>query len=182
MSGIRIDSREWDSMIGAFAAYRDETIVSAAMAATLSISGHAIRTKLTAANPPFLNRDTGHLVRTVAASPRATLAEDRAIGTFGSHLDYAAKHEFGGTYVEEVRAHARRQRSRDVFEGTVAQGVAFVRAHTRRRTYRARRMIATALEEKSHVPAEAAAAAIRLLLANNRPPTVAQVLAQIGGR
>jgi len=179
MSGVRIDSREFDRTIGALAEHKAAAMKSAVMAAVLIVMSHTVKTKLTAANPPFLNRDTGHLVRTVAASPKAMVTEDRAIGTFGSHLDYAYKHEFGGTFQEQIREHRRRIRSRDV--RGISAGVTFVRAHTRTRTYRARRMFATALEEKSAIPAAAAAAAIRLLAQHERVPTPAEIMAAIGG-
>jgi hypothetical protein len=187
MSGVRIDTRQFDGIISAFAEHKVAAVRNAALAATLIVMTHTVKAKLTAANPPFLNRDTGHLVRTIAASPKARVTEDRAIGTFGSHLDYAFKHEFGGTFDEQIAAHTRRSHTRrahvrggvEVRQTTVREHG--VRAHVVTRTYRARKMLTTALDEKSHIPAAAAAAAMRLLMQHERPPTPGEIMAAVGG-
>jgi hypothetical protein len=103
---------------------------------------------------PNLRKMTGRLWNSVvhSAVPRPLdLASDRMSGTWGSNRDYAYKHEYGGEYTEPVAAHTRRIASRSVFAGKrkTAQGIAFVKSHTRRRVYKERAMFRRAIRDKS---------------------------------
>lgn len=143
---------------------------------------HTINTKLTEANPPHLNQRTGALAFSVAESirrERATLVGDRVTTTYGTDKDYGAKHEFGGTYKENVRAHTRRVKSRNVRAGRSlsASGVAFVRAHTRTVTYRARRMFAHGLNDLAREASIPLFRAVSILLRDGRIADMRTLLA-----
>lgn len=112
-----------------------------------------VKSRLTDDNPPYLNRDTGTLIRSVTASPRFHLDDTRATGEFGSNLDYARKHEEGFSGTEQVPAHLRRRPTKSRY-ARAARRAGFsardmrtqralmipVRAHTRHVHYRARHM------------------------------------------
>ena len=152
--------------------------------------------------PRGLRHQTGRLGRNVNASAYARPLD--AAGTifvqqWGSNLPYAAKHEYGGTYTEQVRAHPRRltkmskgeaqatynslkksygrvrtfgsarESLRSVREAGRAQGIAYVRAHSRTRTYIERRMFRDARAEVGDAIArEAGTFVLRELLQNKR--------------
>jgi hypothetical protein len=103
---------------------------------------------------PNLRKMTGRLWNSVvhSAVPRPPdFNSGRAYGTWGSNRDYAYKHEYGGEYTEPVAAHTRRIASRNVFAGKrkTAQGIAFVKSHTRRRVYAERSMFRRAIKDKA---------------------------------
>jgi hypothetical protein len=103
---------------------------------------------------PNLRKMTGRLWNSVvhSAVPRPMdIPGGRVSGTWGSNLDYAYKHEYGGEYTEPVAAHTRRISSRSVFSGRkkTAQGIAFVKSHTRRRVYAERAMFRRAIKDKA---------------------------------
>lgn len=132
--------------------YMPTVILRGAQAAALLGARRTINRKLTKANPPYLNRKTGALVRSVKYSlreERAVIDGNVARAGYGTDKDYGKKHEIGGTYTEAVKAHTRRIASRNLRVGRakIASGVAFVRAHSRVRTYRARHMFAHGLRE-----------------------------------
>lgn len=192
MSGVSFDSKDFNESMGALAHLAPEALLSAGRASALVLSKYTIQTKLISANPPFLNRRTGTLVRSVAASPRAVLEGDRVKATYGSRLDYAFKHEFGGTFTEHVtahhvNAHTRRGHARRSYGGKrvwveeTRVDSFYVQAYTRVRTYRRRLMFTTALEEKRDVAPTAARVAINFVMANEKVPTPRQVIARMGG-
>lgn len=185
MLTVAIDIREIDGAIEAMET-RSRLFGQAAIRGTeataLMHTRHTINTKLTEANPPFLNQRTGALAYSVSESikqERATLVGDRVRAVYGTDKDYGYKHEVGGTYKEQVRAHTRRVKSRNVRSGRAlnATGVAFVKAHTRNRTYRARRMFATALAQLSAEATIPIARAMETLLKDGRIADIRSLLA-----
>ena len=192
MNRVTFDSREFRQVVVALRDKAPEALRNAGMAAALVISKHAIETKLIEANPPFLNRRTGTLVRSVSASPRSVLAGDRVIASFGSHLDYAYKHEVGGHFTEWIKGHrvrrylrrAHAQRTfggRRVWVGEAEIGSHWVKAHSVSRIYRRRRMFATALNEKREIVPALVRAALRLLGKTTEIPSAGAILAAAGG-
>lgn len=129
---------------------------------------------------PNLRRVTGRLWNSVthSALPRPlNLAGDRVSGTWGSNRDYAYKHEYGGEYTEPVSAHTRRVSSRDVMAGRrrIATGIAFVKAHTRRRVYAERKMFRRAIADKSSPYAEQAMRAAITAVNAGRDPSATEI-------
>ncbi|HEY3175675.1 MAG TPA: hypothetical protein VGK94_07935 [Candidatus Polarisedimenticolia bacterium] len=155
-----------------------------------------VTTKLTDDNPPYLNRRTGNFIRSVGASPsfkvEGSLAGASAIfsGQFGSNLDYARKHEEGGTFTEQVRAHTRvknRSRAAEVRAKTrrkkfltasqlkAISPYIHVRAHTRTVTYRARHMFGDTMKQNHFGAARRMRRALDLLHKNRRIPTLSEI-------
>lgn len=164
-----------------------QAVVRGAEAVALMHARYTINSKLTEANPPFLNQQTGALAYSVAASihkERATLVGEKVTATYGTDKDYGAKHEFGGTFTEKVREHVRRVTSRNVIANrkNIASGFTFVRAHTRTRTYRARRMFQTALADLSNKAALPLDRSIETLLRHHRLASQNEMLAGTPGQ
>lgn len=103
---------------------------------------------------PGLRWQTGHLRRSVAASPDVrALSEKEAEASFGTSVPYGVMFEEGGDFT--VPAHTRRIASRNLFiresgkRRKSAQGVAFIRAHVRH--LEARRYLGRTLESDKEV-------------------------------
>lgn len=185
MLTVALDIREIDGALEAMEKQSrlfGQAAIRGTEATALMHTRHTINTKLTEANPPYLNQRTGALAFSVAESirqERATLVGDRVRTAYGTDKHYGYKHEVGGTYKEAVRAHSRRVKSRNVKSGRAlaASGVAFVKAHTRTRTYRARRMFATAITQLANESAIPLARAIDILLREGRIASLSTLLA-----
>jgi len=150
-----------------------------------------ITNRLTDDNPPYLNRDTGNLIRSVSASPsfsvQGDLNSETAIftGQFGSNLSYAKKHEDGGTFTEYVPAHYRkrvgkarrnaRARSRAGLISKQLGDKVFVRAHTRTITYRARHMFRDTVKAQHFGAARRMRRSLELLHKNRNVPSLAEI-------
>ena len=172
---------EAQKMMGKYRQLLPQAVLRGAEAVVLMHARHTINSKLTDANPPFLNQRTGALAYSVAASihkERATLVGEKVTATYGTDKDYGAKHEFGGTFTEKVREHVRRVSSRNVISSRkkIASGFAFVRAHTRTRTYRARRMFQTALADLSRFAALPLDRSVKILLEQHRLASQGEML------
>lgn len=78
---------------------------------------------------------TGHLRRSVTSG--AAIEGDKVTGWIGTNVVYGRFWELGFTGIEQVKAHARRIKTRDLWSGEgkgkrqAASGLAFVRAHAR---------------------------------------------------
>jgi hypothetical protein len=161
-------------------------------AAVLVMAKHAVENELSfsKAGPPVfpgLRWQTGHLRRTVAASPRVDGKSDReAWASFGTTAPYGIKHEQGFEGTEHVAAHTRRVATRSVFAKVdgkrrkVAQGVAYVRAHDRFVTIRARRYLGRTLETDTPLGERLIDRSLWLLITEGKVPSAAEVM-QSGG-
>lgn len=97
-----------------------------------------------ALSPAYQARKRKHKdkILTLDGRLRGTLAYQAGPDTLriGTPLVYGATHQFGaakgsfGTVTARIKAHTRKVKSRDLYQGRrrLAQGVAFVKAHTRR--------------------------------------------------
>ena len=188
---VKFDPREFDGTMGALQQFTPPTLRNAGMAAALICARHTVKTKLIADNPPFLNRRTGTLVRSVSASPRSVLASDRVLASFGTRLGYGYRHEVGGTFTEIVhahhvaphvrRAHARKAPGgRRVWVSESRVDSYWVAQYSVVRVYRRRAMFATALEEKRDVAPAAVAASMRLLMEKGKVPTTGMIVKAVG--
>ena len=158
-------------------------------AAVMVMSGHAVKRELSfpKSGPPVfpgLRWKTGHLRRTVAASPEAhAISEKEGEASFGTSVPYGVKFETGYDGTESVPAHTRRIKSRSLFarneEGKrrkVAQGIAFVRAHERYVQIEARRYLGRTLETDAPIADRLIDRAQWMLLMTGAPPTAGEVL------
>lgn len=111
-----------------------------------------------------LNRISGTLLRSWAAKVPPLALSDGWLGGGGTNLNYAIAHELGVDKVKavQVRAHSRRQASRDTFRKSAAnyrkggtgvvrasEGIAFVKTFTRQQHTKLteRRYARSSLEE-----------------------------------
>jgi hypothetical protein len=182
---VRLDTTRFQETLGRFQRFLPPTLRQTALAAALMMAAHAHDRKFIQANPPFLNRRTGTAARSVSASPRARLTRDRAIGIFGSHIEYVRKHELGGTYREYVPTHRVRAHSRRVTAFRIAGsaqmrdvkvGSYLVRSHYVMKRYRRREMFGTTVREKRDDVPPLLERAIRLLVQLRRTPKAAEIL------
>jgi hypothetical protein len=176
-----------DQMAEMFLAYGNNMVkamLAGGKAAVLVMSKHAVDRELSfpKSGPPVfpgLRWQTGHLRRTVAASPEAhATSETSGEASFGTSAPYGVKHELGWEGTESVPQHVRRIKTRSVSESgrKVAQGIAFVRAHERYVTYRARRYLGRTLETDSPLVERIVDRAHWILLMTGAPPTAGEVL------
>jgi len=194
MSRVVWDQSRFDRDLGELRKGLRQTIKAAALGSAIRTSKHAHDTKFIEANPPFLNRQTGRAARSIAASPRAYLTPDSAIGEWGSNVGYVVKHERGGTHREFIRLHRVREHTRLVKRHQAAFLVTGAGAATRTvtvrahavsghyafRHYRRRAMIATAAREMADYPGLAARASVELLIQRGKPPTAGMVINAVG--
>lgn len=192
MSGARDRDFTPDQMAAMFLAYGNSMVramVAGGKAAVMVMSSHAVERELSfpKSGPPVfpgLRWQTGHLRRTVAASPEAhAISEKEGEASFGTSVPYGVKFETGWEGTESVAAHTRRVSSRNVFarRRKVAQGVAFVRAHERYVHIDARRYLARTLETDSPIADRLIDRAQWILLMTGAPPTSGEVLSGVGG-
>lgn len=103
-----------------------------------------------------LNRRSGRLARSI--NTRFDDTEQSSVATVGTNLSYGRFWELGFSGTETVRAHTRRVSSRnvrgwvvtsynDVSRKKIAQGIGYVRAHTRRVNVAARPFLRSALQD-----------------------------------
>lgn len=169
------------------------SLMAGGKAATLVMMKHSVQNELSfpKAGPPVfpgLRYKTGHLRRSVAASPEAhAISAKEAEASFGTSVPYGVAHEQGFEGTQRVAAHTRRVASRNVFgkneagkRRKIAQGVAYVRAHDRYVTLRARRYLGRTLETDSPLADRLIDRALWLLLMTGQEPTAGEVL-QSGG-
>jgi phage gpG-like protein len=116
---------------------------------------HIQRTKLSARGPRTLGVRTNVLRRSIRAS-RATVQGNQISSSIGSNVEYLGVHEFGFNGDQQVSSFVRREKRRDVRLGSglgnrklVAQGVAYVRAHTRRVKLPERAPVRTGIQEEA---------------------------------
>jgi hypothetical protein len=187
-----------DQMAGMFLAYGNNMLramVAGGKAAVLVMSKHAVERELSfpKKGPPVfpgLRWQTGHLRRSVAASPEAhAISEKEGEASFGTSVPYGVKHEQGWEGTESVPAHVRRIASRSLFtrEGgkrrKVAQGIAFVRAHDRYVMISARRYLGRTLETDSPLADRLIDRAHWMLITSGgQPPTAGEVLSGGGAQ
>lgn len=133
---------------------------------------------------PGLRWQTGHLRRTVAASPEAhAISEKEGEASFGTSVPYGIMHEQGFEGAIEVPQHIRRIKSRSLYirEGKrrrkAAQGIAFVRAHTRFVQMPARHYLGRTLETDAPIADRLIDRALWLLLTTGEAPTAGEVAA-----
>jgi len=180
-----------DQMAEMFLSYGSNLLtamMAGGKAAVLVMAGHAVERELSfpKKGPPVfpgLRWQTGHLRRSVAASPEAhAISEKEAAASFGTSVPYGVKHEQGWAGTESVPPHIRRIKSRSLFlredgkRRKVAQGIAFVRAHERYVTYEARRYLGRTLETDSPLVERLVDRAQWMLLMTGEPPSASQVL------
>jgi len=200
-SAIHYDAGAFLAQLGALKRQLPQTIKAVALASAVYGAKVAVETKFIEANPPYLNRKTGHASRSVAASPKAALLDQfRARGTYGSNIWYVKRHEEGGTYSEKVpahrvKAHWRRlpeSQQRASYHGRGRKRSAYrIRTQTRvkehlvrgyfvSRKYRARHMFRdTQGFIRQYIPS-LTARGVELLAATNQAPSAAEVLAAAG--
>jgi hypothetical protein len=182
-----------DQMAEMFLAYGGNMVkamVAGGKAAVLVMSDHAVKRELSfpKSGPPVfpgLRWQTGHLRRSVAASPEAHAVSDKeGEASFGTSVPYGVQFERGFDGTESVAAHVRRIKSRSLFarndEGKrrkVGQGVAFVRAHERYVHREARRYLGRTLETDSPLVDRLIDRAHWILLTTGAPPTAGEVIA-----
>lgn len=177
---------EAQATLGKYKSLLPQAVLRGTEAVALMHARYTINTKLTEANPPYLNQVTGRLAYSVAESihrERATLVGEKATATYGTDVDYGAKHEYGGTFTEQVRAHVRRIASRNIMAGRRknASGVTFVKAHTRNRTYRARRMFTSAVDNLNASAVVPLNRSVNILLEHRRLASQQEMLANTPG-
>ncbi len=131
---------------------------------------------------PGLRWQTGHLRRSVAASPHVEKKSDvEAWATFGTSVPYGVQFEKGFEGYEEVAAHIRRVASRSVLgggktgRGKTAQGIAFVKAHVRYIMRSARRYLGRTLETDSPLADRLIDRSLWLMFTTRTVPTVEEV-------
>lgn len=169
------------------------SLMAGGKAATLVMAKHAVENELSfpKAGPPVfpgLRWKTGHLRRSVAASPYAVAKSTKeAEAGFGTSVPYGVAHERGFEGTQSVPAHTRRVASRSVFgknedgkRRKLAQGIAFVRAHDRYVTIRARRYLSRTLDSDSPLADRLIERSLWLLMLTGQEPTSGEVL-QSGG-
>lgn len=123
-----------------------------------------------------LNRVTGTLIRSIAASPSFRMLRSIAVGTAGTRLGYGAKHEFGGTFQETVSAHARREHMRSTAGGASVRVRAHqVRAHQVRKKYRARRYFRQSVTETKGHRKDRYERAVAIAMKQGRVPTLSEL-------
>ena len=167
---------------------------------------HVTKTKLINANPPYLNRRTGTLIRSISASPRVAIRDRSVLGTFGSNLDYARMHEVGfvgriarpahtvpahQVRAHSVRTHRVRPHSRTINGRThqvkahVVRGHVVtahrveahqVRAHKANVRYRARHFLRDTVGEKGADAARMIRRAIIHLTRTGKVPSSSELL------
>lgn len=179
------------------------SLPAAALAAVRGAVGYfiayTVKSRFDMKGPRYLNRKTGTAIRSVTTSWKieASQRDDtRVAAAWGSNLDYVMKHEFGGTYREHVRAYVRRLKPRTSKKTRAAAreaigmqsnlaakraqasalGVAYVREHSRTRTYRERRMFRDALDDRDYILGSALRFAVDTLQSEGRAPTTREVL------
>jgi hypothetical protein len=198
VSGARDRDFTPDQMAQMFLAYGDgmlKAMIAGGKAAVMVMSGHAVERELSfpKSGPPVfpgLRWQTGHLRRSVAASPEAhAVSEKEGEASFGTSVPYGIKHEQGWEGYEHVPQHIRRIKSRSLFarndEGKrrkVAQGIAFVRAHERYATYPARRYLGRTLEADSPLADRLIDRAHWILLMTGTPPDAGEVISGGGAQ
>jgi hypothetical protein len=180
-----------DQMAQMFLAFGNgmlRALLAGGKAAVTVMAAHAVERELSfpKTGPPVfpgLRWQSGHLRRTVAASPYAEAkSEKEGEAGFGTSSPYGIKHEAGYEGTEQVPQHVRRVKTRDVsvrVDGKrrrVATGVAFVRAHERYVSYRARKYLARTLEHDSPVADRLIDRSLWMLVTTGEPPTPNEVL------
>lgn len=182
-----------DQMAEMFLAYGSgmlQAMLAGGKAAVLVMADHAVARELSfpKAGPPVwpgLRWQTGHLRRSVAASPDAhAVSTKEGEASFGTSVPYGVQFEQGYEGTEQVAAHTRRIKTRSVFAKNeagkrrkVAQGVAFVRAHERYVSRSARRYLGRTLETDSPVADRMIDRSLWMLLQTGEPPTAGEVIA-----
>ena len=197
MSGA--DGRDFtpDQMADMFLNYGNNmlrALMAGGKASVMLMAEHAVRNELSfpKSGPPVfpgLRWQTGHLRRSVAASPDVEAKSDKeAWATFGTSVPYGVKFEQGYEGSESVAAHTRRVKTRSLFghegskRGKAAQGVAFVRAHQRYVTVEARRYLGRTLEADSATADRLIDRAQWMLLMRGEVPTAGAVLSGGGAQ
>jgi hypothetical protein len=182
-----------DEMAQMFLAYGNNmlrALLAGGKAAATVMATHAVERELSfpKKGPPVfpgLRWQTGHLRRSVAASPYAEAkSEKEGEAGFGTSVPYGIKHEEGFEGSETVKAHTRRVATRSSYEGRkkVAQGIAFVRAHERYVQVRARRYLARTLDQDAPLAERLIDRSLWMLTLTGEPPTVAEVLSGGAGQ
>lgn len=140
-----------------------------------------VKTKLIRANPPYLNRRTGTLIRSISASPSVTVTENVIRGTFGSNLDYARHHEEGFTGTITVPAHTRKAHRRRGPSGRSHQVKAHrVRQHVAHVQLRARHFLSHTVRDRGADAVGKVRDALRFLFKHWRAPSASDLRG--GGR
>jgi hypothetical protein len=111
----------------------------ALLEAVTGMANDAAVKRMTRANPPYLNVDTGTGRASVTASPNSRVDGDLVRASFGSQHKYIRAHELGFDGMVAVRAHMRRPTER-------IKSVQYVRGHARHVRMRARHFLLDSLQ------------------------------------
>jgi phage gpG-like protein len=169
---IRSDAAVVLSKVKAYPQVLTRVIADAMDRRNLLTVGYIIATKLTAAGPKFLNRQTGRLGGSARAT-KSVIAGAVVSSSIGTNVKYGAVHEYGFKGTVSVAAFTRKNPQADRFtrngvslsrrqaEGffgkngrpragviKATSGVSFVRAYKRKMNMPARHMFSTGIEEQ----------------------------------
>lgn len=171
---IRSDAAEVMKKVAAYPQVLTGAVAAAMDRRNNLTVGHIVATKLTAAGPKFLNRDTGRLGGSARAT-KAVAAGASVSSSIGSNVLYAGLHEYGFTGTVLVKAFMRKAPSGDRFSlrgsivsrvlatklgafgknGRARSGVsqtssriAMVKPHSRKMNLPARAMFRTGIDEQ----------------------------------
>lgn len=133
----------------------------------------------------YLHRRTGTLQRSITASPRVVKKGRGVRGVFGSHLEYARKHEEGFEGFVDIPAHTRAPHAVRAHQRALKTGRVQIQAHRRRgaevQAYRqyqviqGRHFLRDTVKEGQPVIEKRFRRAIAIALVKNRVPTKSEL-------
>lgn len=192
MTGVTFDPSEILRLLNGVRTGVRTALRSALHVTIGSMVAHVVKKRLIRANPPYLNRRTGTLIRSITASPRVETAGDRLSGSWGTNLEYGRRHEEGFEGNEHVFSHVtRRHRVRahivmnafgsgfNLAFSASTRGPTYVRGHTRHVRLRPRHYIADTIQEDAPLLERNVTRSLEVLLNTGKPPSASQL--QSGG-